>query len=178
MYTLSQRPTYTRKSGAFQCSSDAWKEHKCAAPCGCPAVAPAGLCGGPGDSPCVSRPGRGGPASRWCPHSCHQRVVDACRGQEETAYNRRSPLDGASPHNGWHSFPSASLPRECAVSPTCNGGGGACWGTKGADCSLGEAGRAEIPRKAFSFFESAVFCQNKGQERSCVLPRGLHAPKA
>lgn len=48
----------------------------------------------------------------------------------------------------------------------------------GAKCRLREAGEAESPRKAFSFFESAVFCQNKGQERSCVLPRGLHAPKA
>lgn len=53
-----------------------------------------------------------------------------------------------------------------------------CWGTYGAHCSLGKARKAEIPRKAFSFFESAAFCQNKGQERSCALPRGPHTPKA
>lgn len=63
-----------------------------------------------------------------------------------------------------------------AASPTCNFVG--VLGHRGGQLQSGEAGRAEIPRKAFSFFESAVFCQNKGQERSCVLPRGLHAPKA
>lgn len=177
MYTLSQRPTYTRKSGAFQCSSDAWKEHKCAAPCGCPAVAPAGLCGGPGDSPCVSRPGRGGPASRWCPHSCHQRVVDACRGQEETAYNRRSPLDGASPHNGWHSFPSASLPRECAVSPTCNGGGGLAGAPKGPTAAWGRREELKSQEKPLASLNQQFSVKTKGRNVPVCSPVGCTLQK-
>ena len=53
--------------------------------------------------------------------------IPATRGWWPPVVGRRSrpatgplPCAGASPSNGWHSFSLASLPRECAVSPTCN----------------------------------------------------------
>lgn len=115
---------------------------------------------------------------RRCLHSCHQRVVDACGGQEEPGRPQAlSPAleEPAPPMVGipspWPLCPVSVLRAQRIILWGCRG-------TRGADCSLGEAGRAPIPRKAFSFFESAVFCPNTGQERSCVLPRGLRAPRA
>lgn len=110
---------------------------------------------------------KGHRTSRWRPHSCRQRVVDACAGLAQEAL----PCGGQpSPERLAFLPPGLSAWRVLQAQRVILWG---CWGTEGAGYSLGEAGRTGIPRKAFSFFKSAVFCQNKGQERSCELPLGF-----
>lgn len=38
---------------------------------------------------------------------------------------------------------------------------------RGTGWSPEEVERVEIPRNVFNFFESAIFCENKGQESGC-----------
>lgn len=48
-----------------------------------------------------------------------------------------------------------------------------CAGPQGGWLESGGGGKAEIPRNAFSFFKSAIFCPNKGQEHAPVCsPQG------
>lgn len=56
---------------------------------------------GPGD-----RPNKGGLASGWRPTFCHQRVVDACRGQEETG-PAEGPLPALQPAPPMAGIPSS-----------------------------------------------------------------------
>lgn len=114
--------------------------------------------------------------SQGHPYSCHQRVVAACSEHLATVptklHSRAQPQAGR-PFS--RLLCPVRVPRDQhVIVRMCVWGGAGVLDLKRAGWSLEEAGRVEIPRNAFSFFESAIFCQNKGQE--CVPVRSPTGP--
>lgn len=103
VYSLSKLIACTLKGCAFRGRYDALKEKagNGNAPLG---QLPVAVIEGPQQGSVVAQgtapvfPDWAGAAQPWrCLHSCHQRVVDACGGQEETAGHRPSPLPRSQP---------------------------------------------------------------------------------